>query len=163
MESRDSADVCRSTVEPAGFISDSLGRKSQTLHHEISGARPCRDRRMRSLPRRWTSPCAKVPKTVLGRLRSRETARSATCGGVRRRVGKSVKQEPQQQRAMIQEPIATPPQPSSSSHEDPMQVDKRLAVQESQKMMSALISELCERDVPEDDWVKLGDNNRLCV
>ena len=58
-----------------------------------------------------------------------------------------VEQEPQQQCAMIQEPIAMLPPPSSSGHED------------ARLDMSALISEPCECDVPEIAWVKLGENN----
>ena len=76
----------------------------------------------------------------------------------------------QQQRPMIKEPVAIPPQPSSSSHEDPMQVNttpRRATIPEDEDDtrtvrprldMSALISELCERDVPEIDWEKLGEN-----
>ena len=76
-------------------------------------------------------------------------------------------QEPQQQqRAMIQEPIAIPPQPYSSSHVDPMQVNttpRRAIIPEDEDDTrtvrpcldtSALISELCERDVREIDWEK---------
>ena len=72
---------------------------------------------------------------------------------------------------MIQEPIAIPPQPSSSSHEDPMQVNttpRRGLIPEDEDDtktvrprldMSALISESCDRDTPEIDSEKLGVNS----
>ena len=71
---------------------------------------------------------------------------------------------------MIQEPTAIPPKPPSSSHEDPMQVNttlRRARIPEDKDDtrtvgprldMSPLISELCERDVLEIDWEKLGEN-----
>ena len=86
-------------------------------------------------------------------------------------------QEPQQQRqrqhASVPEPSA---QPSSSSHEEPMQVSTTSASCKETPMtidemrtvrprmdMSALINELCERDVPEIDWEKLAmDNRSVC-
>ena len=80
-----------------------------------------------------------------------------------------VEQEPQQQqRAPIPETSA---QPSCSSHEEPMQVSttpRRARIPEDESDtrtvrtrldMSALISELCERDVPEIDWEKLAVDN----
>ena len=75
-----------------------------------------------------------------------------------------VVQEPKQQRAIIPEPIAIPPQPFSSSHEDPRRA--RIPEDEDDAKtvrprwdMSALIRELCERDVPGIDWAKVGENN----
>ena len=67
--------------------------------------------------------------------------------------------------------LAIPQQPSSSSHVDPMQVNttpRRARISEDEDdtrtvrprlEMSALISDLCERDVPEIDWEMLGENN----
>ena len=83
-----------------------------------------------------------------------------------------MEQEPDlQQHATSQEPSAFPQQPSSSSHEDPMQGnttsrrardpeddDDTRTVRPSLEM-SALISELCESGVPEIDWEKLGEGN----
>ena len=72
---------------------------------------------------------------------------------------------------MVQEPVEVPPQPSSPSHEDPMQVNttpRRARIPEDEGDtrtarprvdMSAQISELCECDVPETDWEKLGENS----
>ena len=75
-----------------------------------------------------------------------------------------VEQEPQQQRAIIPEPIAIPPQPFSSSHEDPRRA--RIPEDEDDAKtvrprwdMSALIRELCERDVPEIDGENAGEDN----
>ena len=82
-----------------------------------------------------------------------------------------MEQEPQQEHAPIPEPSAIPPQPSSSSHEEPMQVNttpRRARTPEEEDdtrtvrprlEMCTLISELCERDVPEIDWEKLGVDN----
>ena len=83
-----------------------------------------------------------------------------------------MEQEPDlQQHATTQEPSAFPPQPSSSSHEDPMQGNttaRRARVPEDDDDtrtvrpsldISALISELCEIGVPEIDWEKLGEGN----
>ena len=66
-----------------------------------------------------------------------------------------MEQESQQHNAPIPEPSA---QPSSSSHEEPMQVSttsRRARIPEDESM-SALISGLCERDVLEIDWEKLA-------
>ena len=105
-------------------------------------------------------PRAVVQPEELGRV-----AYHLTC---LRKWNKNLKQ---QQRATIPEPIAIPPQPCSSSHEDPMQVNttpRRARIPEDdddtrtarQRLdMSALISELCERDVPEIDWEKLGETS----
>ena len=70
---------------PWGLIADSPGgiRKSYITRSLVQERDGC------SLPRRLTSPCAKVSKTVSRRLRSRETAGSATCSGATRRVGTS--------------------------------------------------------------------------
>ena len=88
-----------------------------------------------------------------------------------RPVDQPVQVDQERQRAMIQEPIAIPPQPSSSSHEDPTQVNttlRRGIIPEDEDDtrpvrprldMSALISELCERDMPEVDSGKLGENS----
>ena len=82
-----------------------------------------------------------------------------------------VEQEPPQQHATILEHIAIPTQTSSSSHKDPMQVNttpRRARMPEDDGdtrtvrpclEMSTLISELCERDVPEIDWEKLYEDN----
>ena len=84
-----------------------------------------------------------------------------------------MEQEPHQsQHASVPGPSAIPPQPSSSSREEPMQVNTtprraRIAEEDDDDMrivrprleMSALISELCERDVPEIDWEKLVADN----
>ena len=81
-----------------------------------------------------------------------------------------MEQEPQQQHqhASVPEPRA---QPSSSSHEEPMQVsstprrarnpddDSEMRTVRPRLDMSALINELCERDVPEIDWEKLALKN----
>ena len=77
-------------------------------------------------------------------------------------------QEPQQQHAPIPETSA---QPSCSSHEEPTQVSttpRRARIPEDEcdtrtvrtrLDMSVLISELCERDVPEIDWEKPAVDN----
>ena len=80
-----------------------------------------------------------------------------------------MEQEPQQQQhAPIPEPSALA---SSSRHEEPLQVSTtprraRILEDESDTRtvrprldLSALISESCERHVPEIDWEKLGENN----
>ena len=73
-----------------------------------------------------------------------------------------MEQEPrQQQHAPIPEPSA---QPSSSSHEEPMQVSTTPHESDTRTVrprmdMSALISELCERDVLEIDWQMLVVDN----
>ena len=84
-----------------------------------------------------------------------------------------LKQQPRQlqPRVMIQNPVETLPQPSSSSHEDSMQVNttpRRARIPEDEEdattvrpplHTNALISELCERDVSEIHWEKLGKNS----
>ena len=79
-----------------------------------------------------------------------------------------MEQEPQQQHASVPEPSA---QPSSSSYEEPMQVsttphrarnpddESEMRTVRPRLDMSALINELCERDVPEVDWEKLAMDN----
>ena len=77
--------------------------------------------------------------------------------------------------ASVPGPSAIPPQPSSSSREEPMQVntkprcaripeddDDDMRIVRPRLEMSALISELRERDVPEIDWEKLAAD-RLSV
>ena len=85
-----------------------------------------------------------------------------------------MEQEPYQlPNASVPEPSAIP-QPSSSSHDEPLQVNttpRRARITEDEDVertvrprleMSALISELCERDVPEIGWEKLAvDNNSV--
>ena len=79
--------------------------------------------------------------------------------------------QPSQQmhRVIVQIPVGAPTQPSSSSTEDPMQVnipsphprisedDEDARAMRPRLDMNALISELCERDVPETDWEKLSE------
>ena len=75
------------------------------------------------------------------------------------------------QHASIPEPSAIPAQSSSSSQEETMQVNttpRRARIPEDENdartvrprlEMTILISELCERDVPEIDWEKLAVDN----
>ena len=84
-----------------------------------------------------------------------------------------MEQEPHQsQHASVPGSSAIPPQPSSSSREEPMQVNTtprraRIPEEDDDDMrivrprleMSALISELCERDVLEIDSEKLAADN----
>ena len=86
---------------------------------------------------------------------------------------RKLKQQPQQlqPRVMIQITIEAPPQASSSSHEDPMQVNTtppRARIPEDEEDAttvrpplgtSALIGEVCERDVPEIHLEKLGEKS----
>ena len=79
-----------------------------------------------------------------------------------------MEQEPQQQHASVPELNA---QPSSSSYEEPMQVsttqrrarnpddENEMRTVRPRLDMSALINELCKRDVPEIDWEKLATDN----
>ena len=79
-----------------------------------------------------------------------------------------MEREPQQQHASVPELSA---QPSSSSHEEPVQVsttprrarnpddENEMRTVRPRLDMSALINELCERDVPEIDWEKLAMDN----
>ena len=79
-----------------------------------------------------------------------------------------MEREPQQQHASVPETSA---QPSSSSHEEPMQVsttprrarnpddESEMRTVRPRLDMSALINELCERDVTEIDWEKLAQDN----
>ena len=79
-----------------------------------------------------------------------------------------MEQEPQQQHASVPEPNA---QPSSSSYEEPMQVsttqrrarnpddENEMRTVRPRLDMSALINELCARDVSEIDWEKLAMDN----
>ena len=81
-----------------------------------------------------------------------------------------MEQEPQQQHASVPEPSA---QPSSSSYEEPTRVSttpRRARNPDDESEMrtvrprldtSALINELCKRDVPEIDWEKLAMDNSL--
>ena len=81
---------------------------------------------------------------------------------------KNRQQQRQQQHASVPEPSA---QPSSSSYEEPMQVsttprrarnpddESEMRTVRPRLDMSALINELCERDVPEIDWEKLAVDN----
>ena len=80
-------------------------------------------------------------------------------------------QQQQQQRETVPQQIDLPPQPFSSSHDGPMQVNttpRRARIPDDEDNTrtirprldtSALISELCERDVPEIDWEKLGEDS----
>ena len=84
-----------------------------------------------------------------------------------------MEQEPHQsQHASVPGSSAIPPQPSSSSREEPMQVNTtprraRIPEEDDDDMrivrprleMSALISELCERDVLGIDWEKVAADN----
>ena len=79
-----------------------------------------------------------------------------------------VQMEQEQQHAPVPEPSA---QPTSSSHEEPMQVSTTPHPDNECEMrtvrprldMSDLINELCERDVPEIDWEKLALDKKLGV
>ena len=83
-----------------------------------------------------------------------------------------MEREPQQQHASVPEPSA---QPSSSSYEEPMQVsttprrarnpddEKEMRTVRPRLDMSALINELCERDVPEIDGRSLMWTTARCV
>ena len=169
---------------PRGVIIDSLGGMCKTLHHESSGANAGRDRRLRAcqgdaqvhVPR-CRKRCEEIfdqekqpgqPRVVVQQEKRGQVAEEATLGDQHARM----EQEPQQQhRATILKPSAIPPQPSSSSHEDSMQVNTtphRARIPEDdgdtrafcpRLEMSTLISELCEGDVPEIDWEKLGEDN----
>ena len=79
-----------------------------------------------------------------------------------------MERKPQQQHASVPEPSA---QPSSSSYEEPMQVsttprrarnpddENEMRTVRPRLDMSALINELCERNVPEIEWEKLAMDN----
>ena len=81
----------------------------------------------------------------------------------------------QQQRETVPQQIDLTPQPFSSSHDGPMQVNtthRRAKIQDDEDNtwtnrprldISALISELCERDVPEIDWERLGEDSNSVV
>ena len=130
------------------------------------------NRRMPCLSRRWTSPCIRKwfedifdqekqpgqPREVV-----QQDAAEQVVPGDQRVQMEQKPQQHQQQYASAQ--------PSSSSYEEPMQVsttprrarnpddENEMRTIRPRLDMSALINELCERDVTEIDWEKLAMDN----
>ena len=168
---------------PRGIITDSPGgihkryitRTLVQTHGATDGCAACQSDAQVHVPRcrkrledifdRETQPGQ--PRDVVQQEESGRAAEKILPGDQREQM----EQEQQEQRATIPEPSAIPPQPSSSSHEEPMQVNttpRRARIPEDEGdtrtarprlEMSTLISELCERDVPEIDWEMLCVDN----
>ena len=171
VESRDSAHVRWSTVEPAWHHHCRTWRNSQTLQHESSGANAWSNRRVPCLSRRWTSPCAEVSKTGFEDIfdqekhpgQPREMVQQDGPGHAAEQV---VPGEPQQQHhasvpraqctaTQFESRRANASQHDAASCKKPDDESEMRTVR-SRLDMSALTNESCERDVPKIDWEMLA-------
>ena len=164
MESRDSAHVCWGTVEPRGITTDAPGgirnsyitRALVQTHGATDGCAACQGDAQVHVP-----GCRKRSEGIFDREKLPGQPREVVQQGDQR---VQMEQEPQRH-APIPEPSA---QPSSSSHEEPMQVSTtlrraRIPEDESDTRTVRPRLDMSARDVPEIDWDKLVvDNSSVC-